>query len=37
MCMDNLITELGFMVLGGILAAIPVYILGSILNGQSND
>ena len=29
--MDNLITEIGFVLLGGIVAAIPVYLLGLAL------
>ena len=32
---DNIITEVGFMLLGGAVALIPIYILGSILkNGE---
>ena len=32
---DNIITEVGFILLGGAVALIPIYILGSILkNGE---
>ncbi len=35
---DNIITEVGFVLLGGIAALIPVYILGTVLkNGVEND
>ena len=34
MCMDNLITEVGFLLLGGLVAAIPIYIMGMILKGN---
>tara|TARA_R100000008_G_scaffold85814_1_gene76743 strand:- start:132 stop:233 length:102 start_codon:yes stop_codon:yes gene_type:complete len=29
--MDNIITEVGFVLLGGVVAAIPIYIVGLIL------
>ena len=32
--MDNIITEVGFILLGGAVALIPVYILGLILKGD---
>tara|TARA_R100000781_G_C3986999_1_gene95561 strand:- start:304 stop:408 length:105 start_codon:yes stop_codon:yes gene_type:complete len=33
--MDNIITEVGFMLIGGIAALIPVYLLGLVLkNGE---
>lgn len=33
--MDNIITEVGFILLGGIVAAIPIYIVGLVLrNGE---
>ena len=33
--MDNLITEIGFILLGGAVAFIPIYILGLVLkNGE---
>ena len=33
--MDNIITEVGFILLGGAVAFIPIYILGLILkNGE---
>ena len=34
---DNLITEVGFLLLGGLVAFIPIYILGLVLrNGEEN-
>ena len=33
--MDNIITEVGFMLIGGIAGLIPVYLLGLVLkNGE---
>ena len=33
--MDNIITEVGFILLGGIVAAVPIYIVGLFLrNGE---
>jgi hypothetical protein len=29
--MENIITEVGFVLLGGMVAAVPIYILGLIL------
>tara|TARA_B100000029_G_scaffold90819_1_gene80683 strand:- start:538 stop:672 length:135 start_codon:yes stop_codon:yes gene_type:complete len=35
---DNIITEVGFILLGGAVAFIPIYILGLVLkNGEEND
>ena len=32
---ENIITEVGFVLLGGIVAAVPIYILGLVLiNGE---
>tara|TARA_B100000287_G_scaffold374972_1_gene375127 strand:- start:318 stop:464 length:147 start_codon:yes stop_codon:yes gene_type:complete len=32
---DNIITEVGFILLGGVVAAVPIYILGLVLrNGE---
>jgi len=31
MLMENVITEVGFVLLGGMVAAVPIYILGLIL------
>tara|TARA_Y100000817_G_scaffold169202_1_gene132286 strand:+ start:203 stop:310 length:108 start_codon:yes stop_codon:yes gene_type:complete len=31
--MDNIITEAGFVLLGGAVAFIPIYIIGIILKG----
>ena len=31
---DNIITEMGFILLGGAVALIPVYILGLVLKGE---
>ena len=34
---DNIITEVGFILLGGAVALIPIYILGLVLrNGEEN-
>ncbi len=30
--MDSIITEVGFILLGGLVAAIPIFIMGSILS-----
>ena len=33
--MDNIITEVGFILLGGIVADVPIYIVGLVLrNGE---
>ena len=33
--MDNIITEVGFILLGGLVAAVPIYIMGLVLkNGE---
>ncbi len=32
--MDNIITEVGFVLLGGMVAFIPIYILGIVLKGE---
>ena len=32
--MDNIITEVGYIILGGTLALIPVLLLGLILKGE---
>ena len=31
---DNIITEVGFILLGGAVAFIPIYILGAVLKGE---
>ncbi len=31
---DNIITEVGFILLGGLVAAIPIYIVGLILGNE---
>ena len=31
---DNIITEVGFILLGGAVAAIPIYILGLVLKNN---
>ena len=31
---DNIITEVGFILLGGAVALIPIYILGLVLKGE---
>ena len=33
---DNIITEGGFILLGGIVALVPVYILGIVLKGDED-
>ena len=36
--MDNIITEMGYILIGGAVAFIPVYLLGMVLkNGVEND
>ena len=36
--MDNIITEIGYILIGGAVAFIPVYLLGLVLkNGVEND
>jgi hypothetical protein len=30
--LDNIITEVGFILLGGLVATIPIFIMGSILS-----
>ena len=37
MILNNFITEAGFILLGGMGAFIPVYILGLILKGGTDD
>jgi hypothetical protein len=34
---DTMITEVGFILLGGIVAAIPIYIMGLILNNDNTE
>ena len=34
--MDNIITEVGFIILGGTLALIPVLLLGFVLKGEES-
>ena len=34
---DNIITEVGFILLGGLVALVPVYILGTVLKGDENE
>ena len=36
MMIDNIITEVGFILLGGLVALVPVYILGAVLRGDEN-
>ena len=31
---DNIITEMGFILLGGAVAFIPIYLLGLVLKGE---
>jgi len=31
---QNIITELGFLLIGGTFAAIPIYVLGLVLKGK---
>ena len=33
---DNIITEVGFILLGGAVAFIPIYILGLLLKGEES-
>ena len=33
---DSIITEVGFILLGGLVAFVPVYILGIVLRGDEN-
>ena len=33
---DNIITEVGFILLGGAVAFIPIYILGLVLKGEES-
>ena len=33
---DNIITEMGFILLGGAVAFIPIYILGLVLKGEES-
>jgi len=36
--MDNIITEVGYILIGGAVAFVPVYLLGIVLkNGVEND
>ncbi len=34
---DTMITEIGFILLGGLVAAIPIYIMGMILNNDDTE
>ena len=34
--MDNIITEVGFVLLGGLVAAIPIYIMGLVLSNEKD-
>ena len=34
--MDNIITEVGFILLGGLVAAIPIYIMWLVLNNEKD-
>ena len=34
--MDNIITEVGYLILGGTLALIPVLLLGCVLKGDES-
>ena len=34
--MDNLITTVGFVALGGLLAAVPIFIIGIVLRSGEN-
>ncbi len=35
---DNIITEVGFILLGGVVAAVPLYIIGLVLrNGEERN
>ena len=34
--MDNIITEIGYIILGGTLALIPVLLLGFVLKGEES-
>ena len=34
--MDSIITTVGFVALGGLVAAIPIFIIGTILRGNEN-
>ncbi len=31
MILENILTEVGFVLLGGVVAAVPIYVLGLIL------
>ena len=33
---DNIITEVGFILLGGLVAAIPIYIMGLVLKNEKD-
>ena len=35
--LDNIITEVGFILLGGVVAVIPIYILSLVLRSAEND
>ena len=37
MMIDNIITEVGFILLGGLVALVRVYILGRVLKGDVNE
>ena len=34
--MDSLITTVGFVALGGLIAAIPIFIIGTVLKGNED-
>ncbi len=34
--MDSLITTVGFVALGGLIAAIPIFIIGTVLRGNED-
>tara|TARA_B100000287_G_C20057219_1_gene552897 strand:+ start:56 stop:166 length:111 start_codon:yes stop_codon:yes gene_type:complete len=34
---DSLLTEVGFILIGGIVAAIPIYILGLVLRNGGDE
>ncbi len=34
---DNIITEVGFILLGGAVAAVPLYVIGLFLRNQNDD
>tara|TARA_B100000287_G_scaffold225883_1_gene213126 strand:- start:418 stop:528 length:111 start_codon:yes stop_codon:yes gene_type:complete len=34
---ENIITEVGFILIGGVVAAIPIYILGLVLRNGGDE